>query len=76
MCWRPAACAATKRRSRSLAKNKTVTGRLWTYLRDDQPFGCPAPPTAVFFYSYSRHRAGEHPNRHLAGYAGILQADA
>jgi len=22
------------------------------------------------------HRSGEHPNRHLAGYAGILQADA
>jgi transposase len=28
----------------------------------------------VFFYSGSR--VGEHPNRHLAGYAGILQADA
>src|SRR4051812_33747420 len=29
---------------------------------------------ALFFYS--RNRNGEHPNRHLAGYAGILQADA
>jgi transposase len=57
-----------------LAKGKTVTGRLWTYVRDDQPFGGPAPPAAVFFYS--RDRRGEHPNRHLAGYAGILQADA
>jgi transposase len=28
----------------------------------------------VFFYS--RNRGGEHPSRHLAGYAGILQADA
>jgi transposase len=28
----------------------------------------------VFFYS--RNRAGEHPNQHLAGYDGILQADA
>jgi transposase len=28
----------------------------------------------VFFYS--RDRAGEHPNQHLAGYAGIVQADA
>ena len=27
------------------------------------------------FY-YSRDRSGEHPARHLAGYAGILQADA
>jgi hypothetical protein len=25
---------------------------------------------------YSRNRNGEHPNRHLAGYTGILQADA
>ena len=29
-----------------LAKNKTITGRLWTYVRDDQPFGGPAPPAA------------------------------
>jgi len=57
-----------------LAKGKTVTGRLWTYVRDDQPFGGPAPPAAVFHYS--RDRRGEHPSTHLAGYAGILQADA
>ena len=57
-----------------LAKGKTVTGRLWTYVRDDRPFAGPDPPAAVFFYS--RNRAGEHPLRHLAGYAGILQADA
>ena len=57
-----------------LAKGKTATGRLWAYVRDDQPFGGPAPPAAVFHYSPDRR--GEHPNRHLAGYAGILQADA
>jgi transposase len=57
-----------------LAKNKTVTGRLWTYVRDDRPFSGPDPPAALFYYS--RDRRGEHPNRHLAGYAGILQADA
>jgi transposase len=57
-----------------LARGKTVTGRLWTYVRDDRPFAGPDPPAAVFFYS--RNRAGEHPARHLAGYAGILQADA
>jgi len=57
-----------------LAKGKTVTGRLWTYVRDDQPFGGPEPPAAIFYYS--RDRRGEHPNKHLAGYAGILQADA
>jgi len=57
-----------------LAKNKTVSGRLWTYVRDDRPFAGPDPPAALFYYS--RDRGGEHPNRHLAGYAGILQADA
>lgn len=57
-----------------LAKGKTITGRLWTYVRDDRPFGGPDPPAAVF--AYSRTREGEHPCRHLAGYGGILQADA
>ncbi len=57
-----------------LAKVKTRTGRIWTYVRDDRPFGGPAPPAAVFFYSPDR--AGIHPERHLAGYCGILQADA
>jgi len=57
-----------------LAKGKTITGRLWTYVRDDRPFAGPDPPAAVFFYS--RNRRGEHPAQHLAGYAGILQADA
>ena len=51
-----------------LAKNKTVIGRLWTYVRDDRPFAGPDPPAAVFFYS--RNRSGEHPSRHLAGYTG------
>src|SRR5215469_11187573 len=57
-----------------LASPKTITGRLWTYVRDDRPFGGVAPPAAIFYYS--RDRGGAHPCRHLAGYAGILQADA
>ena len=57
-----------------LAKVKTRTGRIWTYVRDDSPFGGKAPPAAVFFYS--RDRGGIHPEQHLAGYSGILQADA
>src|ERR687886_348898 len=57
-----------------LAKGKTDTGRLWTYVRDDRPFAGPDPPAAMFYYS--RDRSGEHPARHLAGYAGILHADA
>jgi transposase len=57
-----------------LAKGKTATGRAWVYVRDDRPFGGHDPPAAVFFYS--RDRTGDHPERHLQGYAGVLQADA
>jgi transposase len=57
-----------------LAVGKTDTGRCWIYVRDDKPFGGTGPPAAIFYYS--RDRRGEHPQRHLAGYAGILQADA
>jgi len=57
-----------------LAPGKTITGRLWTYVRDDRPFAGPDPPAAIFYYS--RNRNGEHPARHLAAYTGILQADA
>jgi transposase len=57
-----------------LAKGKTTQARLWTYVRDDRPFGGPDPPAAV--YRFSRDRSGEHPERHLARYAGILHADA
>ena len=57
-----------------LARGKTDTGRCWTYVRDDRPFGGEAAPAAMFYYS--RDRGGEHPQRHLANYAGLLQADA
>jgi len=57
-----------------LAKGKTRTGRLWVYVRDDRPFGGRDPPSAAFFYSPDR--GGEHPERHLANYAGLMQADA
>jgi transposase len=57
-----------------LAKLKTVTGRLWTLVRDDRPFGGEDPPAA--FFEYTRARAGEYPQRHLADYVGIMPADA
>jgi transposase len=56
-----------------LAKGKTRTGRLWTYVRNDRPLGGKAAPAAAFFYS---HRGGDHPQQHLASYAGLMQADA
>lgn len=57
-----------------LAKGKTMTGHIWTYVRDDRPFGGQAPPAALYYAS--RDRRQEHPERHLHSYAGILQADA
>jgi transposase len=57
-----------------LAGGKTVEARLWTYVRDDRPFGGKAAPAVAYFFS--RNRKGEHPQGHLSGYSGILQADA
>ncbi len=57
-----------------LAKGKTDTGRIWTYVRDDRPFGGLSPPAALYFAS--RDRRQEHPERHLKTFTGILQADA
>lgn len=55
-------------------EGKTRTGRLWVYVRDDRPAGDSAPP-AVWF-RYSADRKGEHPQRHLRDFRGVLQADA
>jgi transposase len=57
-----------------LAKGKTETGRVWTYVRDSRPFGGKDPPAALYYAS--RDRSGEHPERHLKSFTGILQADA
>lgn len=53
---------------------KTKKARFWTYVRDNRPAGDPSPPAGWF--AYSRDRRGEHPQRHLAKFRGILQADA
>ena len=57
-----------------LAKGKTDTARVWVYVRDDAPYGGADPPAALFYYS--RDRSGAHPEKHLTGFTGILQADA
>ena len=46
----------------------------WVYVRDDRPFGGRDPPAALFHFS--RDRSGEHAERHLDGFTGVLQADA
>ena len=53
---------------------KVHTGRLWVYVRDDRSSGSKAAP-AVWF-QYSPNRQGEHPQRHLRTFHGVLQADA
>ena len=57
-----------------LAKDQTVKGHIWVYVRDDRPFGGRAPPAALYYAS--RDRRHEHPAQHLQNFSGILQADA
>ena len=57
----------------SPGNGKTKTGRLWCYARDDHPFGGQAPRAVL--YCCSPDRKGEHPEKHLAGFKGIPQAD-
>jgi transposase len=52
---------------------RTKTARLWTYVRDDRPAGSTAAP-AVWF-AYLPDRQGDHPQQHLSGFSGTLQAD-
>jgi transposase len=52
---------------------RTKTGRIWTYVLDDRPFGGTTPPGV--FYRYTPDRKGEHPREHLRDFRGILQAD-
>ncbi len=55
-------------------QGKTRTGRLWVYVRDDRNAGSQMP--AAVWFAYSPDRKGIHPQNHLAGYSGVLQADA
>lgn len=54
-------------------KGKTKTGRLWTVVRDERPFGATTRPAA--FYRYSPDRKAEHARALLAGCRGFLHAD-
>jgi transposase len=54
-------------------RGKTKTGRLWTYVRDERPAAGEAAPAVSF--AYTPDRQGVHPQRHLDGFAGVLQAD-
>ena len=55
-------------------RGKTKTGRLWVVVRDERPWGSPAPPAA--FYLYSPDRKSEHAETLLRPCRGFLHADA
>jgi transposase len=52
---------------------RTRTARLWTYARDERPWGGSAPPAA--WYRFSGDRKGQHPRDHLARFRGFMHAD-
>jgi hypothetical protein len=76
MSSRRRSCTPTTPRCRfsTPVQGRTRTGRLWTYVRDDRPWGDETPPAVGF--AYSPNRRGEYPQAHLKDFQGILQADA
>jgi hypothetical protein len=52
---------------------KTKTGYFWALARDDRPWGGTSPPGVVF--TYAPGRGGQHAERVLQGFGGILQVD-
>jgi transposase len=51
----------------------TKTAWLWTYVRDDRPFGRDGPPMVA--YRFEDSRGGACVERHLEGFTGLLQVD-
>jgi len=54
-------------------RGRTKTGWLWVLARDDRGWGGPDPPGVVYFYAPGR--GGEHAERFLKGFKGVLQVD-
>jgi transposase len=53
-----------------LARGGTKTARLWTYVRDDQPWGGSAPPAALFKFSRDRRSPDDPPQQTSRWMAG------
>jgi len=53
---------------------KTRTGRLWAYVVDERPWQ--GNRASAAHYRFSPDRKGERPRDHLAGFRGVIQADA
>ena len=54
-------------------RGQTKTGYFWAMARDDRPWGGRDPPGVVYTYAPGRH--GEHLEKLLAPYRGIVQCD-
>ena len=54
-------------------RGKTKTGYFWAIARDDRPLDKTDPPAVV--YTYAPGRGGEHLEKLLANYRGIVQCD-
>ena len=54
-------------------RGRTKTGWLWALARDDRPWSGPDPPGVIYFYAPGR--GGEHAEKFLDGFDGILQVD-
>jgi hypothetical protein len=54
-------------------RGKTVTGRLWAYVRDERPAGQTGAPE--LWMAYSPDRKGQHPQEHLLNFKGVIHAD-
>ena len=54
-------------------RGQTKTGYFWAIARDDRPWGGRDPPAVV--YTYAPGRGGEHLEKLLATYRGIVQCD-
>ena len=65
-CWRRTGFTATTRRCPSLQRARPTTGRVWVYVRDDQPFGGTVAAGGAVIMPRGIDRQ-QHPERHLAG---------
>ena len=61
-------------RALAAGTGKTRLSRFWVYAVDPRSHAGAGPPAA--FYRYSADRKGERPREHLAGFSGVMHADA
>jgi transposase len=53
-------------------RGRTKIGQLWSYARDDHPWGGMAPPAVA--YVYAPDRTASQPIAHLSGFKGVLRS--